>query len=167
MKEICIYVKLCFGGNNMNTDIIAVIIAGIALIISYLSYLESKKNRLEYGRAFLAMELLQTKTGLYAIISNIGNTYAYDMKVTSPSCFTNGFDNLETIRPGYTYRFLVMNGQDVSNYPEEVSFLVTYRDYYSSKHVTKKEFCFKLVDHLKFNVTYNQEFQCYDITKSF
>lgn len=151
----------------MNIDVIAVMIAGAALLVSYLGYRESKKTRSEYGRAFLTMEFLQTKEGLYAILSNIGNTHAYDMKVTMTSYFTNGFENLHILRPEHTYRFLIMGGQDVSCYPEEVVFLITYRDYYSPKHDIKKEFHFRLVDCLKFHVTYNQDFQCYDITKSF
>lgn len=151
----------------MNIDSIAVIIAGAALIISFFSYRENKKTRLEQGRAFLTMELLQTKEGLYAILSNIGNTYAYDMKVAMPPCFTNGFENLDILRPGYTYRFLIMSGQDISSYPEKVKFSITYRDYYSSKHAEEKDFHFKLVNYLKFHVTYNQDFQCYDIAKLF
>lgn len=148
-------------------DIAVAIIAGIALLVSYFSYKESKKMRLESGRAFLTIELLQTKEGLYALLSNIGNTCAYDMTISLSDCFTNGFKNLNIIRPGYSYRFLLLKGQDISAYPEEIKFELIYNDCYSPKHGIRKAFSFKIIDSLKFDISYNHDFDCYDITKSF
>lgn len=42
-----------------------------------------------------------------------------------------------------------------------------YHDYYSQRHFIKKEYKFKLVDYLKYDINYNRDFNCYDIKKSF
>ena len=57
--------------------------------------------------------------------------------------------------------------QNISEYPEIITFTVMYHDYYSQRHFIKKEYKFKLVDYLKYDINYNRDFNCYDIKKSF
>lgn len=148
-------------------ELATVMVSVIALFISHLSLKESKKARIELGRAFLSMELIQTPEGLYAMLRNIGNTYAYDTKVTVSADFVNGFENLSIIQPGCTYRFLLLNNQNISDYPEMITFTVSYHDYYSPKYYIEKVFKFKIIDYLKHDISYNKDFNCYDIKKSF
>lgn len=143
------------------------IISLIALIISYFSFKESKKARIELGRAFLSMDLIQTSDGLYSILCNVGNTYAYDVEVTVSDHFVNGFKNLSVVQPSRTYRFLLLNGQNISDYPEIITFTVKYHDYYSQKRSIKKVFKFKIIDYLKYDMRYSKDFDCYDIEKTF
>ena len=153
--------------NQEYIELAAVIIALFALIISYLSLRESRKARKELGQAFLSMQLVQTTEGLYVVLNNIGNTYAYDVKITNSENFVNGFENLSNIQPGFAYRCLLLNSSNISGYPEKIIFRVQYHDYYSPKHFIKKKFEFKIIDFLKYNTLYNKDFNCYDIQKSF
>lgn len=148
-------------------ELAAVIVSVIALLISFLSFKESKRARIELGQAYLSMELIHTSEGLYAMLRNIGNTYAYDVKVSASQDFLNGFENLSIIQPDHLYRFLLLNRQNVSLYPESVVFTIKYHDYYSQKHYIIKEFKFKIMDYLKYDVEYNKDFNCYNIKKSF
>lgn len=153
--------------NQFYTELATIIISVIALLISYFSFKESKRARIELGRAFLSMELIQTNDGLYVLLHNIGNTYAYDVKVTVSENFVNGFENLSIIQPSSTYRFLLLSNQNISDYPETITFIVKYHDYYSSKYFIEKIFEFKIIDYLKYDMSYNKDINCYDIKKSF
>lgn len=148
-------------------DLAAVIVSVIALLVSYFSYKETKRARIELGQAFLSMELIQNSEGVYVLLHNLGNTYAYDVKVSVTTEFVNGFENLNILQPGSNYRFLLLNNQNISEYPEIITFTVMYHDYYSKRHFIKKEYKFKLVDYLKYDINYNKDFNCYDIKKSF
>lgn len=44
-------------------DLAAVIVSVIALLVSYFSYKETKRARIELGQAFLSMELIQNSEG--------------------------------------------------------------------------------------------------------
>ena len=145
-------------------DLAAVIVSVIALLVSYFSYKETKRARIELGQAFLSMELIQNSEGVYVLLHNLGNTYAYDVKVSVTKEFVNGFENLNILQPGSNYRFLLLNNQNISEYPEIITFTVMY---YSQRHFIKKEYKFKLVDYLKYDINYNRDFNCYDIKKSF
>lgn len=148
-------------------DLAAVIVSVIALLVSYFSYKETKRARIELGQAFLSMELIQNSEGVYVLLHNLGNTYAYDVKVSVTKEFVNGFENLNILQPGSNYRFLLLNNQNISEYPEIITFTVMYHDYYSQRHFIKKEYKFKLVDYLKYDINYNRDLNCYDIKKSF
>lgn len=148
-------------------DSAAVVVAVFALFISYFSLKESKRARRELGQAFLSMQLLQTTEGLYVTLNNIGNTYAYDVTVTTSENFVNGFEKLSIVQPNHTYRFLLLNNQNIYNYPEKIVFKVQYHDYYSPKIFIEKIFEFKIIDCLKYNINYNKDFNCYDINKAF
>lgn len=147
-------------------DIFSVVIAGLALIVSVLSYIENRKTRIDYGKAHITVELMQINSKLYLVISNIGNTFAYDMQVVMPSPFVNVFQNLKTIRPGCSYRYCVLDNSDMSTYPDVLEIVINYHDRYS-KRLVKKVFSFTLRDFLKMDIAYNQEYSCYDISKSF
>jgi len=153
--------------NQIYINLAGVIVSVIALLVAYFSFKESKKARIELGQAFLSMDLIQTSEGLYAMLCNIGKTYAYDVNVTVTVNFVNGFENLTTIQPGSAYRFLLLHSQNVSDYPEHIKFTVQYHDYYSPKHLIEKNFEFKIIDFLKYDMEYNKNFNCYDIKKSF
>lgn len=148
-------------------DLSAVIVSVIALLISYYSYKESKRARIELGRAFLSIELIQNSEGLYVLLHNLGNTYAYDVKISVTEEFVNGFENLTILQPGNSYRFLLLNTPKIFDYPEIIVFTVKYHDYYSPNRYITKEFKFNLVDCLKYDINYNKDFNCYDIKKSF
>lgn len=170
MISIC--VKLCFGGKyqmdiDLVTRIISIFVSVIALFISVFSLRDSKKARKELGQAFLSMDLIQTADGLYAMLRNIGKSYAYDVNVLVSPNFVNGFENLSTIQPNNVYRFLLLHPLNISNYPDIVKFTIQYHDYYSPKCLIEKSFEFKIMDCLKFNMEYNKNFNCYDIKKFF
>lgn len=148
-------------------ELATLIVSVIALFISYVSLKESEKARIESGRAFLSMELIQVSEKLYVILRNIGNTYAYDVEVIATADFVNCFESLSTIQPGSTYGFLLLNSQSVSHYPETITFKIKYHDCYAPKHFIQKEFTFNIIDYIKYDVTYNKEFDYYDIKKSF
>lgn len=153
--------------NQFYMDLATIIVSVVALLVSYFSLLESKKARIELGRAFLSMNLVQTSEGLYVMLHNIGNSYAYDVNVTVSKDFVNGFENLSTIQPGDVYRYLLLHPQNVSDYPEIIRITIQYHDYYSSIRLIEKNFEFKIIDFLKFDMKYNKDFNCYDIKKSF
>lgn len=148
-------------------DFISISIAGVALIVSVLCYFENRKTRIEHGRAYLTVELMQTNTKLYLILSNIGNTFAYDMEIKMSEHFVNVFQNLKSIRPGCSYRYCLLDNNDIGTYPEVIEVVIKYHDYYTPKHIIKKRFSFKIIDYVKFDVVCNQEYSCYDISKSF
>ena len=153
--------------NQFNTELVSILVSTIALLISYFSLKESKKARIEMGQAFLSMDLIQTSEGLYAMLRNIGKSCAYDVNVITSANFVNGFENLSTIQPDNVYRFLLLHPQNVSDYPEIITFTIQYHDYYSTKCLIKKSFEFKIIDFLKYDMEYNENFNCYDIRKSF
>ena len=161
------YVLGVIMNNHSYTEIISIMVSIIALFVSYFSFKESKKSRIELGQAFLSMNLFQTSEGLYVMLSNIGKTYAYDVKVISSENFVNGFENLTVIQPDSVYRFLLLHPQNISDYPETITFTIQYHDYYSPKRFIQKVFEFKIIDFLKYDVEYNKDFNCYDIRKSF
>lgn len=147
--------------------IVSILISIIALTVSYFSFKESKKARIESSRAFLSMDLIQTSEGLYVVLRNIGKTCAYDVNVFVSANFVNGFENLSTIQPDSVYRFMLLQPQNVSNYPETVTFTIQYRDYYSQKRFVEKSFKFNIINSLKYDIEYNKNLNCYDIKKSF
>lgn len=153
--------------NQFNTEIVSILVSIIALLVSYFSLKESKKARIEMGQAFLSMDLVQTSEGLYAMLRNIGRSCAYDVNVITSANFVNGFENLSTIQPDSVYRFLLLHPQNVSDYPEIITFTIQYHDYYSTKCLIKKIFEFKIIEFLKYDMEYNENFNCYDIRKSF
>lgn len=148
-------------------DFISISIAGVALIVSVLCYFENRKTRIEHGSAYLTVELMQINSKLYLILSNIGNTFAYDMQIKISAPFVNVFQNLKSIRPGCSYRYCLLDNNDISTYPEVIEIVIEYHDYYTPKRIIKKTFSFRLFDYLKFDVICNQEYSCYDISKSF
>lgn len=152
---------------DISLDFISVIIAGMALIVSVLCFFENRKTRVEHGCAYLAMELMQIDSKLYLILSNIGNTFAYDMEVKMSDSFVNVFENLKIICPGCSYRYCLLNNNDISTYPDNIKIVIKYHDYYSPKCMIKREFSFNLIDYLKYDVVCSQTYSCYDITKSF
>lgn len=152
---------------EFTTKIVSILISIIALVVSYFSLKESKKARIESSQAFLSMDLIQTSEGLYAMLRNIGKSYAYDVNVFVSANFVNGFENLSTIQPDSVYRFMLLQPQNISNYPETVTFTVQYHDYYSPKRLVEKSFKFKIINFLKYNIKYNNNLNCYDIKKSF
>lgn len=153
--------------NQFYIDFAVVIISIVALLVSYFSYKETKKARIELGQAYLSMELFQNSDGLYVLIHNVGNTYAYDVNVSVTEEFVNGFENLKILQPGSNYRFLLLNNQNISSYPEVITFKIKYHEYYSQRRYVKNEYKFKLIDYLKYEINYNKDFNCYDIKKSF
>lgn len=153
--------------NQFYIELLALIVSVIALFISYFNFKENEKSRIELGSAFLSMELIQTFEGLYVILRNIGNTYAYDVKVDVSADFVNGFENLSIIQPDSTYRFLLLSPQNIADYSEIITFTINYHDYYSPKQFIEKKFKFKVIDFLKYDISYNKDFNCYDIKKSF
>ncbi len=165
------YVLGVIVNNQFNTElainITSILVSAIALLVSYFSLKESKKARIEIGQAFLSMDLIQTSEGLYAMLRNIGKSCAYDVNVITSANFVNGFENLSTIQPNSVYRFLLLHPQNVSNYPEIITFTVQYHDYYSTECLVKKIFKFKIIDYLKYDMEYNKNYNCYDIKKSF
>ena len=64
-----------------NKDLISIVISIIAAMIAYCSWKESKIVRIESGQAFLSISLIQISGKIYAILQNIGNTYAYDIEI--------------------------------------------------------------------------------------
>lgn len=152
---------------ELTTKIVSILISIIALFVSYFSLKESKKARIESSQAFLSMDLIQTSEGLYAMLRNIGKSCAYDVNIFVSANFVNGFENLSTIQPDKVYRFMLLHPQNVSDYPETVTFTVQYHDYYSQKHLVEKSFTFKIINFLKYNMEYNNNLNCYDIKKSF
>ncbi len=153
--------------NQYYIEIISTMVSVVALLVSYFSFKESKKARIELGQAFLSMNLIQTQEGLYVLLRNIGKTYAYDVKVSSSENFVNGFENLTIIQPDSVYRFLLLHPQNLSDYPEQITFTIQYHDYYSPKNFINKIFKFKIIDYLKYDTEYNTELNCYDIKKTF
>lgn len=153
----------------MNTyiDMAVAVISVFALFVSYFSYKESRKARIEFGQSFLSINLIQISGELYAVLRNIGNTYAYDLEINVSDNFVNGFESLSILQPNTAYGFLLLNAHNVSQYPEKVVFKIKYHDYYSQKKFIEKKFAFKLVDYLRYDMHYNTEFQYYDIKKSF
>lgn len=152
---------------ELTTKIVSILISIIALFVSYFSLKESKKARIESSQAFLSMDIVQTSEGLYAVLRNIGKSCAYDVNVFVSANFVNGFENLSTIQPNSVYRFMLLQPQNVSNYPEIVTFTVQYHDYYSQKRLIEKSFKFKIINFLKYDIEYNNNLNCYDIKKSF
>ena len=143
----------------MNTyiDMAVAVISVFALFVSYFSYKESRKARIEFGQSFLSINLIQISGELYAVLRNIGNTYAYDLEINVSDNFVNGFESLSILQPNTAYGFLLLNAHNVSQ----------YHYYYSQKKFIEKKFAFKLVDYLRYDMHYNTEFQYYDIKKSF
>lgn len=165
------YVLGIIMSNQFNTELVinitSILVSTIALLVSYFSFKENKKARIEMGQAFLSMDIIQTSEGLYAMLRNIGKAYAYDVNVITSANFVNGFENLSTIQPDTVYRFLLLHPQNISDYPEIIKFTVQYHDYYSTTCLIEKNFEFKIIDFLKYDMEYNQNFNCYDIRKSF
>ena len=150
-----------------NTGLIPIIISIISAVIAFSSWRESRMIRIESGRAFLSISLIQMSGKIYAILQNIGTTYAYDIEVKNTDNFVNGFEKISILQPGDKYGFLLIISSELSQYPEIVSFNVKYHDYYSKKHFIKKIFDFNLSDYVKYNIQYNDEFLYYDIKKNF
>ena len=149
-----------------NKETIAIIISIFSFIISIFSLKESKMSRIESGRAFLSINLIQVSGKIYAILQNIGNTYAYDIEVKNTKNFVNGFEKLSILQPGDKYGFLLINSSELAQYPEIIIFDIKYHDYYSNQDFIKKHFEFDLSDYVKYNIRYNDEFDYYDIQKS-
>lgn len=148
-------------------DIISILVAGVALIVSVLCYFENRKTRIEHGRAYLTAEIMQINSKLYLVLSNVGNTFAYDMEIKMSDAFVNVFENLKTIRPGCSYRYCLLDNNDISTYPDIIEIIIKYHDYYSPTFAIEKTYSFKLIEYLKFDVIYDQKYSCYDIKKSF
>lgn len=73
-----------------NTGLIPIIISIISAVIAFSSWRESRMIRIESGRAFLSISLIQMSGKIYAILQNIGTTYAYDIEVKNTDNFVNG-----------------------------------------------------------------------------
>lgn len=139
----------------------------IALFVSVLAYLESRRLRREQGESQLFIDMRQTNSDIYVILYNIGHSYAYDVKVDVSRNFINKFSNLKIVQPLTAYQYILLNSHDVSKYPNEVMFQVSYRDRYSEKKPKKIEFRFLLTDYLQYDVKYNNTSHTYDINTSF
>lgn len=146
------------------------ILVGCSLIVSIvsaifsaiLSWKVSKKS----GQTLLNIELMLTSEGLYAVLSNVGNAYAYDVKINVSENFVNGFEYLTLIQPHYTYRYLLLSDTNqLSLYPEKVCFSIQYKDSYTRKQAKTYQNDFCLLDHLKYKMSYNQMFNSYDLSK--
>lgn len=146
---------------------ISILIAAFALIVSIFAYIENRKSRIENGQAYILFELFQVESKVYIVISNIGNTFAYNVNINISEPFINVFDNLNTIRPNCSYRYCLLDKAEIASYPETVTISISYNDFYSSRHAIKKRYSFCLIDYLKFNIEYNQKDSCFDIKKSF
>lgn len=146
---------------------VSIIIAVFALLVSALGYWESRRIRIEQGRSYLSAEIFQIDSKIYVMLSNIGNTFAYNLQVNIPDSFVNPFQNLKVIRPKCSYRYHLLDRDEIASYPEIVTITITYNDYYSKKKTIKKEFEFHLEDYLKANIDYDPKFDCFDIKKSF
>lgn len=83
-----------------NKDLISIVISIIAAMIAYCSWKESKIVRIESGQAFLSISLIQISGKIYAILQNIGNTYAYDIEIKNTDDFVNGFEKISILQPG-------------------------------------------------------------------
>lgn len=152
---------------DLNIKVSSELIAGIAMFISFFSYLESRKSRREQGQAFLFIDLMQVESRLYVVVKNIGNTFAYNVEITVSEPFVNRFSNLRLIQPGTLYRYDLLDSQEAGAYPTEVMFSINYLDRYSKRKVIRKTFRFKLVDYLKYDISYNNVFGVYDISKTY
>lgn len=148
-------------------NLIVALTSILALIISILCYYDNRKARIEQGRAYISVELMRNNSKLYLVLSNIGNTYAYDMEISISKPFVNLFQDLKTIRPECVYRYCLLDNVKMSDYPTSIEVMVSYHDSYSSKIAKKKKFTFNLLDCSKYDIIYNQDFSCYDISKSF
>ena len=152
---------------NLFCEYIALIISACALFISYKSWRENRKNRIEVGRAFISMSLMQIDGKLFVMLQNIGKTYAYDVKITTSIDFVNGFETLSVIQPGIAYGYLLMDTVNVSQYPDKIQFDVKYHDYYSSKKYVNKNFALNILDTIKYDMYFNKTFNYYEIKKTF
>ncbi|WP_019851325.1 hypothetical protein [Desulfitobacterium sp. PCE1] len=148
-------------------QVVSAVIAGMAMVISVLSYLLSEKVRKEQGQAFLVIDMMQIASRLYVVVNNTGSTVAYDVKILVSKPFVNRFSNLRFIQSGATYRYPLLDSQEASRYPGEVTFSISYLDCYSKGREIQKTFCFKLVDYLSYDIVYNQELGGYDINKTY
>lgn len=92
-------------------DFLTIFFAGLALIVSTLSYSESRKTRIEHGCSYLTFELMRINNQMYLFFSNIGNIFAYDVNITMSEPFVNVFENLKIIRPGCIYRYCLMSNK--------------------------------------------------------
>ncbi len=148
---------------NFNIELLSNTIAAIALMISLFSYFEARRTRIECGRAYLIIELMQIDSKLYILLSNIGNTYAYDLEIIMDDKYINNFAHLDTIRPSCSYRYCLLNSSDVCVYPDTLNVTLKYRDCYNSLFKNKKLFVFNVIEYLKFDMVNNTEYACYDI----
>lgn len=146
---------------------ISEIIAALALVVAILAYFESKKLRKDQGGALLFIDMMQINSNLYVVIHNIGNSYAYDVKVELTEDFANRFSNLRLIQPLVSYQYVLLNSQDVSKYPREVIFNISYRDRYFKKKPKIEKFRFVLTDYLQYDVQYNSTLHTYNINKTY
>lgn len=146
---------------------IPIIISSIAMIISFFTYRLNVKLRKEHGQAFIFIDIVQIESKLYVSVNNAGNTFAHDVKITASEPFVNRFSNLRLIQPNTVYRYPLLESQNTSDYPAEVTFSISYLDRYSKKRATQKVYSFKLLDYLKYDVSYNSEVGAYDISKTY
>lgn len=152
---------------ELELEFISLCIAGGALIISLLCYFENRRIRIEHGEAYLIAELMQIDSKLYIMISNIGNSFAHNLQISMSEPFVNVFENIKTIRPGCSYRYCLLDNNNISTYSEIIEIVIKYQDYYTSMNTKEKIFSYNLTDYLKFDIMYNQHLSCYDISKSF
>ncbi len=146
---------------------VSIAIAFLAFFISVLGYFESRKIRIEQGRAYISAELVQIDSKIYLMLSNIGNTFAYNLQVNIPDAFVNPFQNLKVIRPKCSYRYHLLDRDEMASYPEIVTITISYNDYYATKKAIKRKLEFHLTDYIKADIDYDAKFDCYDIRKSF
>lgn len=142
-------------------------ISAIALLVSFLSFWESRKTRIQQGQAFLTIELIQNKNTIFVLMKNIGNTFAYNIKISVTEPYPNYFENLKSISPNTCYRYALINNLEIADYPEEIKFILEYNDIYSAIKTKKVYFGFNLINHLKYRVSYSRESGCYEIDKAF
>ena len=140
-------------------------IAAVALLVSLLAYCLNRKLRKEQGQALLFVDLMQIDAKIYAVITNIGKTFAYDVTITVSAPFANRFSNLKLIQPGVTYRYLLLDSTDTADYPESLTFKILYHDYYSKRKLACQSNHFKLLDYLKYDVSYHRDYDVYEINK--
>lgn len=152
---------------NNYIDIISVCVTALAMIITFFTLLENRKLRLEQGQADIFVEVMQINFTLYLVIHNIGETYANKVEIIVSEEFVNRFSNLTVIPPRATYRYSLLEVNNIDQYPPELYVEVSYCDRYTLKKAKKKIFVFNLIDYIHYDISYNSELKIYDINKTY
>lgn len=152
-------------GVNMSEKI-SILISALAFIVSFLCYIEYRKARISTGKACIIIDIIDIDNYLYIYMTNIGGTFVNDIKIQLSQGFVNGFENLNTIYPRSTYRYQLLNTEDICKYPEKIKVFLEYKDIYTPKgKIITAEF--NLIDCMKMTIQYNSNLDCYDIEKTY